>query len=59
MPVIGFIPFDPDVFSAGIRGEPVTALQGTPALHSIEEITTKITHIIDGKNCNPARSVRT
>jgi CO dehydrogenase maturation factor len=59
MPVIGFIPYDPDVFSAGIRGEPVTALQGTAALQSIEEITAKITHIIDRKNHNHARSVRT
>jgi CO dehydrogenase maturation factor len=59
MPVIGFIPYDSDVFSAGIRGEPVTALQGTPALSSINEITKKIVDIIGRKNHNPTRNVIT
>jgi len=57
MPILGFIPYDPDVFSAGIRGEPVTALQGTVALQSIEEITTKITRIIREKHPDSKRSV--
>jgi CO dehydrogenase maturation factor len=59
MPVIGFIPYDPDVFSAGIRGEPVTVLQGTAALRSIEKITAQIPRIIGGKIPDPKRSVCT
>ena len=58
IPVLGFVPYDREVFRAGIAGEPVQSLQGTPALRSIEEITHKITQIISGKMQNPYWGVR-
>jgi len=49
IPVLGFVPYDPEVFRAGIAGEPIQSLQGTPAIRSIEEITHKITQITYSK----------
>jgi len=38
LPVAGYVPFDPAVAEAGIAGESILALQGSPALDAIDRI---------------------
>ncbi len=49
IPLLGLILYDPTVSSAGVAGEPILSLEGTPALQSIEEITRTIAQLVDSK----------
>jgi CO dehydrogenase maturation factor len=42
--LLGVVPFDAAVEESGIRGSPVMALEGTPAVRAIDEIRCRLTN---------------
>ena len=52
IPMLGVIPYDPAVSGAGISGEPVLSLDGTPAFLAIEEITGTVAQVVSGNTCS-------